>query len=75
VPPIDEEGPALVRGSDPVRIGPTAFLSFGPAGTGSSGTLYLGTTEGRQLAVRVLGATGRVRVFEFAPARAIWEPR
>jgi prepilin-type N-terminal cleavage/methylation domain-containing protein len=75
VPPVDGEGPALVEGSDPIRIGPTSFLSFGPAGTGSSGTLYLATPERRQLAVRVFGTTGRVRVFELVPASGTWERR
>jgi hypothetical protein len=75
VPPIDGEGPPLAEGTDPVRTGSSPFLSFSAAGTSSSGTLYLATDGGRQLAVRVFGATGRVRVFEFMPASHRWEPR
>lgn len=71
---IEGDGPGLSEGADPVRIGSTRFLSFAPHGTGTSGTLYL-AGEGRQLAVRVFGTTGRVRVFEFMPARAEWVPR
>lgn len=75
VPPIDQEGARLDEGSDPIRIGPTSFLSFSPAGTATSGTLYLATRDRRQLAVRVFGATGRIRVFEFRPVQGTWEPR
>jgi hypothetical protein len=58
-----------------LRIGASQFVSFGPGGTGTSGTLYLSTREGRQLAVRLLGATGRIRVLAFQPATGHWEPR
>ncbi len=72
---VDGEGPGVAAGADPVRIGNSRFLSFGPNGTGTSGTLYLATDDGRQLAVRVLGPTGRVRVFEFRRSDAEWLPR
>lgn len=75
VPAVDGEGPGFPEGADPIRIGGTRFLSFGASGTGTSGTLYLGTAAGRQLAVRVFGTTGRVRVFEFIPAQGRWVAR
>lgn len=74
VPAVDGDGGGLAAGADPVRIG-GRFLSFGTSGAGSSGTLYLVTDDGRQLAVRVFGPTGRVRVFEFLPGEAQWAPR
>jgi hypothetical protein len=75
VPAVDGEGAGLSAGADPIRIGGSRFLSFSPNGAGASGTLYLVTSDGRQLAVRVFGPTGRVRVFEFVPAEARWSPR
>ena len=73
VPAIDGGSP-LAAGSDPIRLG-GAVLAFSPGGTGTSGTLYLASAEGRQFAVRVLGATGRVRVFEFDRAAGRWVGR
>lgn len=58
-------------GSDGVRVGAARILSFSPVGGATSGTLYL---HGRraQYAVRVLGATGRVRVFHYDPGARRW---
>jgi hypothetical protein len=75
VPPVDGEGAGLAAGADPVRIGGSRFISFGPDGAGTSGTLYLTTDDGRQLAVRLFGPTGRVRVFEFSPGDGRWRSR
>jgi hypothetical protein len=75
VPAVDGDGPGLVEGAEPLRIGGTRFVAFGPNGTGTSGTLYLGTRDGRQLAVRLFGVTGRVRVFEFSVASGQWVAR
>jgi type II secretory pathway pseudopilin PulG len=73
VPAIDG-GPGLAAGADPVRLGST-ILTFAPTGSATSGTLYLASADRRQFAVRVLGATGRVRIFEFERATARWVPR
>jgi type II secretory pathway pseudopilin PulG len=73
VPGIDG-GPALAAGSDPIRIG-GSLLVFAPDGGATSGTLYLASADRRQFAVRVLGATGRVRVYEYTRGTAQWEPR
>jgi type II secretory pathway pseudopilin PulG len=61
VPDLDG---SLASGTDGVRFGSARIVSFTPDGTATSGTAYL---HGRrsQFAVRVLGATGRVRVFRF----------
>lgn len=57
--------------SEGVRVGATRLLSLSPTGGATSGTLYL---HGRraQYAVRVLGATGRVRVFHYDPGARRW---
>ena len=65
----------LAAGSDPIRFGASDTLTFSPLGTATSGTLYLRDRSGRQLAVRVLGATGRTRILEFSEATESWAPR
>ncbi len=49
-------------GPDPVKIGNTTLMSFTPAGTATSGTIYIRGFDGSQFAVRVLGVTGRTRL-------------
>jgi prepilin-type N-terminal cleavage/methylation domain-containing protein len=63
VAPIDP-GPPLDP-SDPIQIGASPLLSFNPNGSSTSGTLFIRGQRASQFAVRVLGATGRTRVFEF----------
>jgi hypothetical protein len=46
-----------------------------PNGSSSSGTLYVHGRERSQYAVRVLGATGRVRVMKYEPQRRRWVAR
>ena len=65
----------LAADSDPIRFGASDTLTFSPLGTATSGTLYLHDRSGRQLAIRVLGATGRTRILEFSEATASWAPR
>jgi hypothetical protein len=59
-------------GSDAVQLGATNLLSFTPAGTATSGTIYIRGRDGTQWAVRVLGATARTRVLRYDPATATW---
>ena len=61
-------------GEDGVRIGRSRIETMSPDGTATPGTLYV---HGRrtQFAVRVLGATGRVRVLEYLPGEGRWIPR
>ena len=62
-------------GSDPIRFGRSDILTFTPAGTATSGTVYLLGRSGRQYAVRVLGATGRTRILEFNFGMGKWLPK
>ena len=55
-----------------VRVGSAGMLSFAPAGTSSSGTLYVRGRGDTQYAVRVLGGTGRVRVLRFDRPGSRW---
>lgn len=71
----DEGGAPLPAGSPPVTFVPGGLASFRPTGTGSSGTVYVGTRKGRQFAVRLYGPTGRLRVLEYDPGGRQWVPR
>jgi hypothetical protein len=56
---------------DPVRTGSADILTLTPEGTATSATLYLCGTRS-QYAVRVLGTTGRTRVFQYIRASSTW---
>ena len=71
VPDPDGNG-VLTAGSDPIRLGASNLLSFGPLGSAGSGTIYLSAQSGPQLCVRVLGATGRVRVLWYDARTDAW---
>jgi glutamate synthase domain-containing protein 3 len=57
---------------DPVRIGGSSLLSFTPLSTATSGTIYIRGRDASRFAVRVLGATGRTRVLQFAARAGDW---
>ncbi len=61
---IDSSDP-LDASSDPIRFGRSNLLSFSPIGSATAGTFYLHGQGKEQMAVRVLGVTGRVRVLRF----------
>jgi hypothetical protein len=71
IPAPDGNG-VIAADSDPVRIGNSNFLSFGPLGTATSGTVYLAGRAGTQMCVRVTGATARVRVLRFDRNSGLW---
>jgi prepilin-type N-terminal cleavage/methylation domain-containing protein len=60
------------NGSDGVRVGASKLLSMNPDGTSSSGTLYVHGRARSQYAIRVFGATGRVRVLKYDYVRRRW---
>jgi hypothetical protein len=64
----------ILPGDDPLRIGSTALLTFSPLGSATSGTLYVAARRGPQMAIRVFGATGRVRVLMFDAQARQWRP-
>jgi hypothetical protein len=61
----DVDGGDTSSNPDPIRAGRSRMLSFSPSGTSSSGTVYLHGRGAHQLAVRVLGGTGRIRSYDF----------
>ena len=71
----DASGSATIEaGDDPLRIGNTSLLVFSPLGSSTGGTLYVAAHRGPQMAIRVFGATGRVRVLMFDAAAQQWVP-
>lgn len=65
---------SIEPGSDPLRIGRTALLTFNSIGSSTSGTLYVAARRGPQMAIRVYGASGRVRVLMFDARTRQWRP-
>ncbi|HSK09013.1 MAG TPA: GspH/FimT family pseudopilin [Vicinamibacterales bacterium] len=77
---LDEDTGPIEAGDDlgdrdPIRVGRSRMISFSPTGTCTPGTLYLLGRGRHQLAVRVLGTTGRLRLLQFNFAVAAWQPR
>lgn len=72
-PIIDASGIGeLTPGDDPLRIGLTALLSFSPLGSATAGTVYVAGRRGPQMAIRVFGGTGRVRILTFDAQARQW---
>jgi type II secretory pathway pseudopilin PulG len=70
---VDIEGDGgLAAGDDPLRIGNTALVAFSPLGGATSGTLYIAGHHGPQMAIRLFGGTGRVRVLTFDAQAQEW---
>jgi Tfp pilus assembly protein FimT len=67
----DLDGVRQMTDTDGVRIGSPKILTLSPDGTASSGTVYLRGARA-QYAVRVLGATGRTRVFQYQRGANQW---
>ena len=67
-------GVSLQPGDDPLRIGNSSLVVFSPMGSATSGTMYVAAPWGPQLALRIFGATGRVRVLMFDASTRQWHP-
>jgi hypothetical protein len=67
------DGSAVPVGADPIRLGSARLLVFSPAGTATSGTLYLRGRIDMAYAIVVLGATGRTRLLACTAARGTWD--
>ena len=63
---------ALFPGVAIADDGDVRLFSFSPDGTASTGSIYLTSRDGSQFAVRVLGATARVRIERYVEARGVW---
>jgi Tfp pilus assembly protein FimT len=52
--------------------GEARLFSFSPDGTATTGSIYLQSRDGSRFAVRVLGATARVRLERYVTGRDAW---
>jgi type II secretory pathway pseudopilin PulG len=73
VPTIDSHDPG--NAGDPIRAGSSNIMTFSPNGSATGGTLYLRGAKRSQYAVRVLGVTGRTRVFQYHTGSGRWTER
>ena len=67
----DADGHPVATG-DGVRVGASRIVSMNPDGTSSSGTLYVHGRGRSQYAVRVFGATGRIRTLRYDFSQLKW---
>jgi prepilin-type N-terminal cleavage/methylation domain-containing protein len=70
----DLDGQRSADDADGVRIGSSRILTLGPDGTATSGTLYIRGRRG-QYAIRILGATARMRIFQYRTGAREWIAR
>jgi len=73
-PALDAPVPfsALFPGVAITDEGGLSLFSFSPDGTATTGSIYLTSHDGSRFAVRVLGATARVRIEHYVTARNSW---
>ena len=71
LPPVDAG--ALTDG-DPLKMGASNLLSYSPAGTSTSGSLYIRGANGTQYVPRLYGETGKSRALRFHARSGRWVP-
>ncbi len=78
VPPFkikDPDGDALTPSSSAVQFNASTLCSFSPIGESTSGTIYISDRVGDVYAVRVYGATGKIRLIRYNAGSKKWEGR
>jgi prepilin-type N-terminal cleavage/methylation domain-containing protein len=69
----DPDGASLIPSASAVQFGQSTLCSFSPLGESTSGTVYLTDDLGRDLyAVRVYGASAKVRVTRYDGGKRKW---
>jgi len=71
----DPDGDPLPPSNSPVAFGSSTICSFSPTGSGTPGSIYLTDDLGVLYCIRVLGASGRVRVMRYDAPKKKWETR
>jgi prepilin-type N-terminal cleavage/methylation domain-containing protein len=71
----DPDGDRLVPTAPAVQFNRSTICSFAPTGGGTPGTVYITDGAGRLCALRVYGASGRVRMLRYDGTRRRWEQR
>jgi hypothetical protein len=72
LPAIDAGSAA--PGSDPIKLGASNSVSFSALGSATPGTIYLTGPSRAQYAVRIVGVTGKIRVYRFNRGSGKWLP-
>jgi prepilin-type N-terminal cleavage/methylation domain-containing protein len=72
LPAIPPSSGSLIPSTDPVRFGSSDVVSFGPTGTGSSGTIYVTDGVRGLFGVVLYGPTARLRVWRYGAAERRW---
>ena len=72
LPSIPGAEGSAAPGSDPIRLGSSDGVTFTPAGTATSGSLYILGRGGVQLVVRIYGETGRTRILKYYSGTGQW---
>jgi len=68
----DPDGDPLLPTASAVQFGSSTICSFSPTGSATSGTIYITDGAGKLCALRVYGASGRVRVLRYDAASRRW---
>jgi prepilin-type N-terminal cleavage/methylation domain-containing protein len=68
----DPDGDPLPPTASAVQFGSSTICSFSPVGSATPGTIYITDGANRLCAVRVYGASGRVRVLRYDPVARRW---
>ena len=71
----DPDGDAVAPGASPVQFNRSTICSFSRLGQATPGTIYLTDRAGELYAVRVYGATAKIRVLRYEPGRGKWVAR
>jgi prepilin-type N-terminal cleavage/methylation domain-containing protein len=71
----DPDGDPLQPDDPALQFGRSTLCSFSPMGSGTPGTIYISDGIDQLYAVRVLGASGRVRMLRYESGKKKWEER
>lgn len=71
----DPDGDPLRPSASPVQFNNSRICSFSPLGRATPGTIYLTDSAGSLYAVRVYGASAKMRLLRYEPATSKWEAR
>ena len=74
-PITDPDGSRINPGASPVQFNRSSICSFSPIGQSTPGTIYLTDAAGELYAVRVYGASAKVRVLRYDALRRRWSER
>jgi type II secretion system protein H len=71
----DPDGDLLRPADSPIQFGKSSICSFSSIGSATPGTIYLTDDAGSLYAVRVYGATAKIRLLRYDGERRRWESR